>query len=127
VPQLIAGENRMGVRVDEPRQQRATLQIDKFGAVRGEVSTDLCDGSVPNAGTGAAWQECRAVEDRPVEEKDMLGGSGHGYPFDVGSRRNHPRIAAVNAGKRTENAEFGVLRYGFRAAARFDRGSAARP
>ena len=71
--QLIACENRMHVRVDEARQQRAAGQVDDLGAgadggpgVRVRLDRDDAPGPDPHGRAGR--EELVAVEDRAVAE-----------------------------------------------------------
>jgi hypothetical protein len=69
---LVTGEDRVRVRVDEPGQQGAAVQVDGLGGPqRPHVRADLRDASATDAHARPGGQEPVAVEDGPVVEQDL--------------------------------------------------------
>ena len=81
-PHLVAGEDGVGVRVDEAGQEGAALQIDGLAPAErtGRPGrADLRDPSVCDPDTGSFGEEGCAVEDGAVME-DHLFADGHAWP-----------------------------------------------
>src|SRR6185437_12234202 len=87
-PQLVAGEHRVRVRVDEARQQRAAVQVDDLGAravaargaLRVGLGLDGGDAARADAHGGTTGHEPMAVEDRAMAEKEFCAGCHPGLP-----------------------------------------------
>jgi hypothetical protein len=78
VTQLVAGEDGVDVRVDEPGQQRAAPQVDRNRRPERARRADPGDPPVADPDGAAFGQEAAAVEDRPAVEDDLVTAGGHG-------------------------------------------------
>jgi hypothetical protein len=77
-PQLVAGEDRVRVRVDKPGQQGAAVQVDGLGGPqRAQVRADLRDALAADPHARPAGQEPAAVEDGPVMEHELRAVGSH--------------------------------------------------
>src|SRR3954454_24444197 len=69
--ELVAGEDRMRVRVDDPRDQRPAVEVNGLGGSCDDVGTHLEDASVANPDGDAGVEEPHAVEDRAVVKEQI--------------------------------------------------------
>jgi hypothetical protein len=65
------------VRIDEPRQQRAAVEVDDVSRARLEVRPDGADFPVRDEDLSPLFQEAGAVEDGTAREKDTVAGLAH--------------------------------------------------
>ena len=71
MPQLIAGEDRVSMCVDEARYQSATLQVDQLCPVERFLRPDARQLAVLDPHDGALWQKTPAVENAAIVEDNL--------------------------------------------------------
>ena len=78
--QLVPGEDRVCVSVNEAGQQRAAVQVDDLGAARRGGRAHFGDLPGPDPDAGARREEALAVEHSAAGEQDFVAGSHMGLP-----------------------------------------------